>query len=61
MNINRTSENSKSSVVTTDLKKMNFSPKRLITSLHIYHFSTVVDFSSEKYSGSTDHRRSWYQ
>ena len=24
-----------------------------IASLYIYHFSTVVDFSSEKYSGST--------
>ena len=30
-------------------------------SLYIYHFSTVVDFSSEKYSGSTGHRNSWYQ
>ena len=25
-----------------------------ISSLYIYHFSTVLDFSSEKYSGSTD-------
>ena len=25
-----------------------------IASLYIYHFSTVNDFSSEKYSGSTD-------
>ena len=32
-----------------------------IASLHIYHFSTVVDFSSEKYSGSTGHKTSWYQ
>ena len=32
-----------------------------IASLYIYHFSTVVDFSSEKYSGSTGHRNSWYQ
>ena len=24
-----------------------------IASLYIYHFSTVIDFSSEKYSGST--------
>ena len=31
------------------------------TSLYIYHCSTVVDFSSEKYSGSTGHRNSWYQ
>ena len=29
--------------------------------LYIYCFSTVVDFSSEKYSGSTGHRNSWYQ
>ena len=33
----------------------------LNVSLYIYHFSTVVDFSSEKYSGSTGHRSSWYQ
>ena len=26
-----------------------------IASLYIYHFSTVVDFSSEKYNGSTGH------
>ena len=32
-----------------------------ISSLYIYHFSTVIDFSSEKYSGSTGHRNSWYQ
>ena len=30
-------------------------------SLYIYHFSTVVDFSSEKYRGSTGRRNSWYQ
>ena len=30
-------------------------------SLYIYHFSTVIDFSSEKYSGSTGHRNCWYQ
>ena len=35
--------------------------KSEITSLYIYHFSTVVDFLSEKYSGSTGHRNSWYQ
>ena len=29
-------------------------------SLYIYHFSTVIDFSSEKYSGFTGHRNSWY-
>ena len=32
-----------------------------IASLYIYHFSTVADFSSEKYSNSTGHRNSWYQ
>ena len=32
-----------------------------IASLYIYHFLTVVDFSSEKYSGSTGHRNSLYQ
>ena len=26
-----------------------------------FHFSTVTDFSSEKYSRSTGHRNSWYQ
>ena len=30
-----------------------------IASLYIYHFSTVIDFSSEKYSGFTGHRSSW--
>ena len=32
-----------------------------IASLSIYHFSTVFDFSSERYRGSTLHRNSWYQ
>ena len=32
-----------------------------IALLYIYHFSTVIDLSSEKYSGSTAHRNSWYQ
>ena len=32
-----------------------------ITSLYFYRFSTVIDFSSEKYSDSTGHRNSWYQ
>ena len=32
-----------------------------IASLYIYHFSTVTDFSSEKCSGSTGHKNSWYQ
>ena len=30
----------------------------LLSSLYIYHFSTVIDFSSEKHSGSTGHRNS---
>ena len=34
---------------------------RCIASLYIYHCSTVVDVSSEKYSGSTGHKNSWYQ
>ena len=29
-------------------------PSWCIESLYIYHFSTVIDFSSEKYSGSLD-------
>ena len=32
-----------------------------IASLYIYHFLTVIDFSSKKYSGSTGHRNSWCQ
>ena len=32
-----------------------------IASLYIYHFSTVVDFSSQEYSGSTGNRNFWYQ
>ena len=32
-----------------------------MTSLYIYHCSTEVDFSSEKYNGSAGHRSSWYQ
>ena len=32
-----------------------------IASLYICHFSTEIDFSSEKYSASTGHRNSWYQ
>ena len=34
-------------------------PSWCIASLYIYHFSTVIDFSSEKYSGFTGHRNSW--
>ena len=33
----------------------------VIASLYICHFSTVIDFWSEKYSGSTGQRNSWYQ
>ena len=29
--------------------------------LFFYHFLTVIDLSSEKYSGSTGQRNSWYQ
>ena len=32
-----------------------------VGSLYIYHFSTVIDFLSVKHSGSTGHRKSWYQ
>ena len=39
---------------------MTSSPKTM-GNHYIYHFSTVIDFSSEKYSGSTGHRNSWYQ
>ena len=39
----------------TDLSDLIFS------SLYVCHFSAMVDFSSEKYSGSTGHRNSWYQ
>ena len=31
-----------------------------IASLYIYHFSTVIDFSSKKYSGSIGHMNFWY-
>ena len=50
---------------TIDLLDMAFISQNLakhdIQSLYIYHFSTVIDFPSEKYSGSTGHRSSWYQ
>ena len=32
-----------------------------IASLYIYDFSPVIEFSSEKYIGSTGHGYSWYQ
>ena len=38
-------------------KELNLS-SWCIASVYIYHFSTVIDFSSEKYSGSTGHRNS---
>ena len=30
-------------------------------SFYIYHFSSVIDFSSERYIVSNGHRYSWYQ
>ena len=50
---------SKVNVDTKDWKK--YVKYVFIVSLYIYHFSTEIDFSSEKYSGSTGHRNSWYQ
>ena len=41
--------------------RIKFGQLQIFSSLYIYHFSTVIDFSSEKYSGSTGHRNSWYQ
>ena len=41
-------------------KELNLS-SWCIASLYICDFSTVIDFSSEKYSGSTGHKNSWYQ
>ena len=32
-----------------------------MASLYICHYSIVIDFPSEKYSGSTGYRNSWYQ
>ena len=52
-------------MVTTKISQSYFRCVKLfihkILSLYSYHFSTVVDLSSEKYSGSTGHRNSWYQ
>ena len=53
--------------LTTELRSKAITGKELslyswcIASLYVYHFSTVVDFSSEKYSGFTGHRNSWHQ
>ena len=41
-------------------KELNL-PIWCIASSYIYHFSTVVEFSSEKYNGSTGHRNSCYK
>ena len=41
--------------------KQWFLSKMKETSLYNYHFSTVVDFSSKKYRGSTGHSNSSYQ
>ena len=32
-----------------------------IASLYVYHFPTVIDFSSKKYSGSIEDKNSLYQ
>ena len=42
----------------TILSKKLKNRNNLVVSLYVYQFSTVVDFSSEKYSGSTGHRSS---
>ena len=39
-------------------KQLSLSSWCIVASLDIYHFSTVIDFSPEKYSGSTGHRNS---
>ena len=31
--------------------------ENVLESLYIYHFTTVIDFSSEKYSGSTGYKQ----
>ena len=36
-----------------DIEKIIITNGGKVSSLYIYHFSTVIDFSSEKYSGST--------
>ena len=43
-----------------DRKELSLS-SLCIASLYIHNFSTEIDFSSEKYPGSTKHRNSWYQ
>ena len=35
-----------------------FAETVVLISLYFYHFSTVIDFSSKKYSGCTGHRNS---
>ena len=49
-----------SSSAASALKELSLS-SWCIAPLYIYHFATVVDFSFEKYSGSTGHRYSWCQ
>ena len=51
--------NSLTSSIAIAGKELRLSSWR-IGSLYIYRCSTVVDFSSEKYSSSTRHRNSWY-
>ena len=42
-------------------KELSLSSWCIASLYHVYHFSTVVDFSSKNYSGSTGHRNSWYR
>ena len=46
---------------TVDTNNFKFGRRTLPIVIVNYHFSTVVDFSSQKYRGSTGHRNSWYQ
>ena len=47
--------------ITKLLDKETSLAEKIRTLLCIYHFSTVVDFLSKKYSGSSGYRNSWYQ
>ena len=42
------------------MKKFYKSYQNNMCSLYICHFSTVIDFSSEKYSGTTGHRTLYF-
>ena len=44
-----------------DIMSTSVGVQSIVGSLYIYHCSIVVDFSSEKYSGSTGRRNAWYQ